>query len=117
FVAADGVGVDRSGWRGDRDLELPEGRRSVELVGEAAQLLDRGLRVLEILEEAVPTLAALDRAPEPGRRHAAGEDRRSSGLVRPRSGLDPAERGEGAAQLRLFVVPDRAQGVDPLVGP
>src|SRR6188472_3152957 len=75
FVATHGVGVDRSGQRRDRDLELPELRGSVDLVGQARELVHRGLGGVEVLEEAVPALAALDPAPTSGGREAAGDDR------------------------------------------
>src|SRR4051812_44332310 len=66
LVAAHRVGVDRSRqWRDD-DLELAQLGRPVDLVREASEIPDRGLGVLEILEEAVPALAPLDRPPTGG---------------------------------------------------
>src|SRR6188472_503095 len=75
LVAAHGVGVDGSRQRRDDDLELAQLGRPVDLIREASELLDRGLGVLEVLEEAVPALAPLD-CPTTGRgREPAGDDR------------------------------------------
>ena len=95
---------------------LPSSARTVDLVAEAGELVDRRLRVVEVEVEAVPAVAALDAAAARRRRHAAPDDRRAAGAVGLGPALDPAEGGELAPQLGLLVAPQRAEGVDPLVG-
>src|SRR5438132_7088034 len=75
LVATDGVGVDRTRGRGDRDLERAELGRAVDLARESGELGDSSFGVLEVLEEAVPAVATGNRAAERRGRHAAAEDR------------------------------------------
>src|SRR5215207_436151 len=116
FVPSDGVGIDGARQGRDGDFERAEVGGPVDLVGEARELVDRGLRRLEVLEEPVPTLAPFDGSAVGGGHEPAPEDRRSTRLHRLRAALDATERREFAVQLGLVVVPERAQRVDPLVG-
>ena len=79
----------------------PSSAGAVDLVGEPVELGDRGPGVVEVLEEAVPPVAAGHGPAASRRRHAAGQDRRTAGPVRLRPALDAAERREVAAELGL----------------
>ena len=112
----DGRRVDRAAARRHADLERPERRRAVELAYGLAESLDTARRRGDVQRESVPAVPALDGASVGGRRVATDHHRRATRLDRSGVGVDAGEVRVVPLEARGLLGPERAHGVDVLVG-
>ena len=113
FEALRSVGVDRAGRR-DRDFELSELLRAFDLLRRFLEAAQRGCGGVEILEEAIPTVALGDGTAQRRRGHAPHVNGRVGLLHGKRPRLDAREVRELALEGGLLLRPQSSDDFDVL---